>query len=493
MEVTATRRETPAMATTLLAMKRLFLMFGIIGTAVAGGFAVSRLDASRDALIVATVGAVLLAPIAIRVAQRRFDPLEPIVMFSVAFGAMFVVRPFAMLVEGDFVYGQSMRAIAVRETFAEMMTLAAVGAVAFIVAYGLPIGPRIAAGMKVPAASFHTDRVVVGALATAGAGIALTMLFLVSAGEGLGLIVAGRSAALTDAYRSSTAYLSTGPYLLAPSALILFAVGQARARKGLIALSVAITLILLWLTVPTGSRMLLLPFFGGALVYHYVSRKTRPRIVTLGVIILVSLFISTVLHDARIAGDGRSGGFRETASSTLHHPEQMAEPLTGGSDAAMAPLLAVALKVVPEELGFMHGGATAGDFVTRPIPRELWDKKPLSPREAIISRLWPTEYFHRATNPEFSVLLYFYLDFALLGVVVGMALYGVMARLIYEYFRLHGDSLTARLLFSISVPFIAIALRDSPVDTFVRAVFIVAPVLLVFRFAAKRSPRMRQA
>lgn len=488
MEITAGGGASRVAPWLLAGMPRAFIAAGSIATAVAAGFAVSRMDASRDALVLAAIGAVLLAPIAIRVGQRRFDPFEPIVIFAVAFGVMFLIRPVAMLVDENFLYERSSLTITVRDTFAEMTLLAAAGAAAFVGAYALPLGRRIAAGAKVPSTSFYSGRVVGGALATAGVGIALTALFLVGAGESLDVILAGRSARLTQAYRSSSAYLAHGPYLLVPSALILFMVGRAYARKGLLALAGMITLILLLLSVPTGSRMLLLPFVGGVLVYHYVSRNRRPRIVTLVTLVFVGFFVSTLLVNAR-TGDNGNGRFRETASSTLQHPERMLEPLTSDSDAEMAPALAAALKVVPEELGFMRGGATVGDFFTRPVPRGLWSEKPLSPRETIISRLWPNEYLHGVANPEFSVLLYFYLDFAILGVIVGMAAYGVIARTLYEYFRAHGDNVVVRLLFSFSVPFVVIALRDSPVDTFVRAVFIFLPVLLVFRFAASRRPR----
>jgi hypothetical protein len=490
MEISGVAQGVHATRSSRADMKRALAVVASVATAVAGGFAVSHLNASRDALVLAAIGALLLMPIAIRLFQRRFDPFEPIVVFAAAFGAMFLVRPVAMLVGDNFLYERWSLTIAVRDTFFEMMLLAAAAAAAFVAAYALPLGRTIATAARPPSMSFHSGRVVGGALATAAAGIALTTLFLVGAGEGLELIRAGRSARLTDAYRSSSSYLAHGPYLLVPSALILFAVGRAYARKGLVILAGVITLILLYLSVPTGSRMLLLPFAGGALVYHYVSRNSRPGIVTLAALVLVSLFVSSLLVNTRLAGDGRSGGFRDTASSTVRHPERMLAPLTRDSDAEMAPALAAALKLVPEEIGFMRGGAILGDFFTRPIPRGLWSEKPLPPRETIISRVWPDEYLHGVANPEFSVLLYFYLDFAVLGVIVGMAAYGVIARTLYEYFRAHDDNLVVRLVFSFSVPFVAIALRDSPVDTFVRAVFIFLPVLLVFRFASNRSPRI---
>lgn len=481
MKVSLAVRAAPPLAE----VKGAAIIGGIVAMAAASGFAVTRVTASRDVLVLVAIGAILLSPIAFRLVQGRFDPFEPIVTFAVAFGVMFVIRPMAMLAEGNFVYS----GFPVRDTFSEMTVLAAAGAAAFIGAYALPLGRRIAADRNVPRSSFHSDRILVGALCTAALGVVLIGLFLARAGISLDLILAGRSARLTDAYRSSSAYLAQGPYLLASSALMLFVAGRAYARKGFMMLAAIIAIIVLFLSVPTGSRMLLLPFIGGALVYRYVSKNARPRIVTAIGLVAVSLFVSTVLHNARLAGDGPRGGLRASASSTLRHPEQVFNPLTTGLDAAMAPGLATALRVVPEDLEFMRGRASVGDLVTRPIPRQLWSEKPLAPRETIILRLWPEEYVHRVANPEFSVLLYFYLDFAIFGVIVGMAAYGVIARSVYEYFRAHDDNLVVRLVYSVSVPFVVIALRDSPVDTFARGVFILLPILLVFRFAAERTPR----
>jgi hypothetical protein len=489
MEISAPAREARTPGSVLPGLQQASVVAGIVAVAVAAGFAVSLLNVSRDGLVLAAMGATLLAPIVIRVLQRRFDPFEPIVIFAVAFGAMFLVRPLAMLAQGNFVYERSSQTISVSDTFSEMLVLAAAGAAAFVGAYALPLGKRLGSSLQAPGISFHSSRVLAGSLVAAGAGLVLTGLFLAAEGVTLDLIFAGRSLRLTEAYRSSSAYLAHGPYLLAPSALMLFVVGRAHSRKGFVLLAGIIAVILLALSVPTGSRMLLLPFVGAAVVYHYVAGKTRPGILTLVALLLVSCFVSKLLLDARAEG-GSAGG---TAVSTLRNPEQMLDPLTSDADAEMAPALAAALRVIPQDVDFMRGGATAGDFLRRPIPRELWRDKPLSPRETLIARLWPSEYLHGVANPEFSVLLYFYLDFALLGVIVGMALYGIIARFIYEHFRRNADSLVVRLVFSFSVPFVAIALRDSPVDTFVRAAFIFLPVLLVFRFAARPSPEAASA
>jgi len=157
----------------------------------------------------------------------------------------------------------------------------------------------------------------------------------------------------------------------------------------------------------------------------------------------------------------------------------------------MAPALATALKVVPGERGWTLGSTIFADLLTRPIPRSLWPDKPLSPREEIIRQLWPWEHRLAIANPEFSVLLYPYMDFGLIGVFVWMALYGFFFRAIFERFRRSGASLNAQILFAMVLPVMPMALRDGPTDVFQRLVFGVIPAIIVTKLATRRiaAPR----
>ena len=224
------------------------------------------------------------------------------------------------------------------------------------------------------------------------------------------------------------------------------------------------------------------PFSGARWSTRDTIRNTRPRLASILMLIGAAMFASSVLLATRDVG--QRGSIPEAAGATLRNPASILEPVTRGADAEMAPALAAVLQVIPDEVGYMEGGGTVGDLLTRPIPRQLWSAKPLSPRETVISHVWPREYRAGVANPEFSVLLYFYLDFALPGVIVGMACFGIMARVIYEYHRAHPRNSAVSLIYSLCLPIIVFGLRDSPVDTFVRAVFLVAPVIVILRYAS---------
>jgi hypothetical protein len=80
--------------------------------------------------------------------------------------------------------------------------------------------------------------------------------------------------------------------------------------------------------------------------------------------------------------------------------------------------------------------------------------------------------------------------------------YGVAARWLYEYFLRHREHLYVQVFYALALWFVVIGLRDSPVDTLMRAAFIVVPLWVLFRLARSSaraqgaetmSPRPRAA
>ena len=98
--------------------------------------------------LLSALGGVLVAPIGLRLLRRRFDPFEPIVLFGIAYGVMFVVRPAAMIATHHLAYNGPRTSTDVSATFTKMLVLALIGAVAFVAAYEAPLGGRLASGWR---------------------------------------------------------------------------------------------------------------------------------------------------------------------------------------------------------------------------------------------------------------------------------------------------------------------------------------------------------
>src|SRR5439155_24230026 len=104
---------------------------------------------------------------------RRFDPFEPIYLFAIASGVIFVVRPTAMLVDGDLTYFN----LDISPPLPRALLLALIGAVAFLTAYEARAGGLIARRLPPPRSIEARHGLISAAVMTALAFLALLGLF----------------------------------------------------------------------------------------------------------------------------------------------------------------------------------------------------------------------------------------------------------------------------------------------------------------------------
>lgn len=441
-------------------------------------------DFALRVALIAAIGVVLLVPVAWRLAHKRLDPFEPLMLFLIAYGVMFVVRPAAMIAKDDLAYHGPRRAINVSATFTEMLLLALVGAVFFVVGYELPFGRRLAQRLRA-FDELDERRLVVSASVVAAIGIASFLLFLASASgiSTLKLIFQGRSPELATAVTGASFYLWFSFFLLVPATLILFALSLHRRSKALFVGSMTLAALILLRTIPLGARITLLPLIGGLLVLIYLRRSRRPSALALLLIAGVAVVGSTFVSDLRGRETRGESVYQSLVRAT--RPSRLQTVLVSGPDSDMAPALAAALAVIPEQLHYTYGRTIFGDLLIRPIPRALWKGKPVPPRDKLLTRLWAVESRSDTPQSAFSTLLYFYWDFSVAGVAAGMLLLGIGARLLFAYFLRQPSSLAVQVLYALALWFVVIGLRDGPVDTFIRAMFVVFPAWVVFRIAAR--------
>jgi hypothetical protein len=268
---------------------------------------------------------------------------------------------------------------------------------------------------------------------------------------------------------------------------VLFAVGVRRRSAAVLALAGLVSIILVLRAVPTGTRIMLLPFFGSMFVFYYLWKSSRPRLVFVALLVLVALVGSTALRDIRMR-ETRGETIAESFTNVVTQPGWIYDPILSGSDTEMAPALAAALRFIPDDLSYAYGGTILVDLVTRPVPRALWADKPLPPREKLLSTMLPADYNDGSLNAEFSVLLYFYWDLGLVGVVVGLMALGIGCRVLYDHLSRNEGSLSTQITYALSIWLLPIALRDSPIDTLFKAAVIVLPAWLILWLSTDRSP-----
>lgn len=435
------------------------------------------------AILSGGVAIALALPLAQRVLVRRFDIFEPIVVFAFAFAVMFVVRPLSMLINNDMVYF----GVDVRRTLPLAVLLALAGAVAFVVAYELPWGRALAVRIPRPRGELDETRMAAAALFVGILGL-LALFIVLPTSRGLSALdplVNGRGAELGRVLTNTSTYLWYGSLLLIPASLAFFALALRRRRSGFVAAAAIFGSVALLRTIPTGNRLALLVYVGGAVVFVYLRRARRPGLATLAagvVVALVGSYFFLTLRDP----DSRAHALR-TVERVTSNPTRLFRPIVRGADAEMAPALAGALTVIPERLDYRFGGATLGDLVIRPIPRQLWPGKPYPPGHEVVTTVWPDAAMY-GFDPAFTPLLFFFWDFGVPGVLIGMATFGLVARLAYERMLQDSDRMDTQLLFAAFLWFMVIASRNDPADTVVQAAFLLVPLAAILAAARRRAP-----
>jgi len=227
--------------------------------------------------------------------------------------------------------------------------------------------------------------------------------------------------------------------------------------------------------------MILLVLVGSLVLVAYLRRQRRPSPFGVIVGLAIALLASWVVLSLRY-GDTRDG-----LTSTLSRlsPTRVVAPVVKGADAEMAPALAGALTAVPDELPYRLGGATIGDLLTRPIRRRLWDGKPETPAHRVVAVVWPEARERGKFDPALTPLFFFFWDFSLPGVIVGMAVYGGAARALYDFLHRWRSRVVAQLLFAMGLTFLVVAVRFDPVLVIVHSIVLFAPVIAIFGFAKR--------
>jgi hypothetical protein len=458
-----------------------YLVPAAVVGAISVGFGVTVAWASPSlaAMKVFAIAAVLIVPLVNRIRRGVFDPFEPLFLFALAYGTMFVIRPALTLASNDPGYALPYRTIDLSSTFDEMLVIALVGAIAFVAGYSSSIGASLGRRLTIPRRPINAQLATVLAAGVAAVALLSFAVFVLRAG-GWDLILAGRSEALTQSMHLVSKYLLYGQLMLIPSCLVLLALGR-RSRLvragGVATLCIAVVLAL-----PIGNRAILLSLAIAIGVYFYISRGKRPGAQFLCVAGVVALATSAVTLDTRIATEREANGVHSAVSGIVENPERVVEPISKGDDAAMAPLFAAALTVIPEEMHHTYGRALFGDLLVRPIPRQWWSAKPEPPSVRVTDRLFPTMPW---VNPEYSVLLVPYLDFGLAGVIALMVALGVGLRTVYAYFMHNASDVGAQLTFAATLSIVVSVARDSPVDSFTRAALVIGPLWLILRLARR--------
>jgi hypothetical protein len=447
--------------------------------------------------LIIAMGIICAFPPVLRAAQGKWDPFEPIQLFTLAMAVIFVGRPLAELAYHINTYFNYL----VRPGFDPAMLIGIVGTLAVYVGYFSRIGDRIAKRIKPLPHTWDRKRSVRFAIGTLILCALLTAGFAATIG-GFGALVnlyRGRNGAqgfLT--VQAGNAYFAQGPYLTIPVSFILLAAWGRQRSIGvglLLILSIGTALLI---TVPGGDRTFILQLLLPLIVMWYLRRRRRPPVLGIIAVILLSVLGANVLLLVRNVQTRSQHPLVPTVVHAITHPAEQVKTFMTGADPSEFTVLEVEADRLNSGAMKFHPGATIGSIAVGPIPRRLIGTKPMSGLEHVTFDLFPSTRVTKASfGPSFLGDLYD--DDGYLTVVFFSILIGGAMRFLWEYLRRNPDSAGMQMLFAAIMPMIVVLVRNSLPDVLARSIFMTFPVIIclivcsrppkrLFGLAGKRAP-----
>jgi hypothetical protein len=458
----------PSFRTTLLAP--LCVVFLSLSTASV----IATIGVQIDIALIIAIILSLASAMLLRLCQRSFDPFEPLFLFVLAWGVMFVARPIAMLLTDNFDF----QTYDIRSGFTPMLALGLVGGLGFLGGYSL-VGRSLARRFPPLPAKWHADTAVTYSIVIAAIGLALFAIFIIQSGglSALRSLLQGRQPEQARFFSQSSGYFYQGIFLAVPAGLLTMASGHSRHRPVFVLAGLIILAFVVVRSWSLGTRSWLVPIFGSLFILWYLRRGQRPALHTLLTVIVIGfVFGISFVGSMRVFSTRQAEGTSQLLLQSVTEPQEAWDTFLGGGDTEMASLLALEVQQVPSQIPFQHGAAT-GEILIHPIPRMLWNDKP-RPGDEILARTLFVERGINLAPRQFSPIGNFYLDFGFIGAALGMIVLGAVAHTHYEYFRLNSANPAVQVVYAATLPFWIVLLRGSVTDTAGRLLFVLPPLLL---------------
>lgn len=439
--------------------------------------------------LLAALAAVIVSPVAVRIAQRRFDLFEPIVPLSAGLLVLFVARPAAQLAYGDLYYqGRS-----IELHFDETLLLVLIGVIALYAGYAVDAGRSLARRIRTTKVTWDHDRAVRIGFVLVALGLALFAVFLSGSGgvDALRRLLAGRSSGDGALYAGHSAYLYYGPFLAIPAALIFLDAAAVRRRSGLYVAALLAAGVVAVITAPRGDRIWLLSSLGSVALVPYLRTGRRPRPWSVAGVIAVAFFIGVAFLGQIRTPEQRTASPTAVLERTVKEPGEVTREFMLGPDTEMFPVLALLVAEVPDKKPYSHG-ITVGSLVAHPVPRRIWPAKPHSADREINEVLFPARAARSRAGAAPSMFGGFYYDWGLAAVLLGAFVVGVLWRWLFEVFRRLSHEPGVRLLYAAALPLTIVLLRGNPTDTAARAAYVVGPVVAVMWYLSRRAGAARR-
>jgi hypothetical protein len=431
----------------------------------------------QSVALICLIGLLLAAPVCYWLLTGSFDVLHPLAWAIVALAMMFLIRPAAHIYYDQFTHREQFD---ISSTFDRALIGAVVGIAGMYAGYALPLGRGIARRVAALPDDTHDESVTAWAVILAVLGVLGYALYARSAGISPLSIISGG----IQGGGQSSAYLYMAPFVIIPASLLLMRTGLRTRLRVLVPVAVLVLVVEAYSLAPAGQRLWLLLLTASFATYPMLRSGWRPPLLALPVLAVVAFFGVVAMRDLSFNQGSRP--LVESFKQSWSEPEKAWKELITGPDTEMFSGLAVGMQAVPSQVPFDRGSAVL-TLISHPIPRSLWPSKPHPTDETLDAMLLPGVALGDASMAH-SVMGSFYYDSGYPGIFLGMLAIGVGIRWLWEYRKQNDGNDTVALFYATCLPIVIVLLRGNLPDTFARALFTSAPIILVALLARRRLP-----
>jgi hypothetical protein len=450
--------------------------------AAAAGWGAGRLhgaDMGTEIVLALVVGILALAPLGLRVLQGRFDVFEPLTLICAVFCLYYSVGPLVHILTYDFEFvGRSFQSL-----YAYGLVFVMIPITATWVGYSLPAG-RVLGRWAMPPLRLEEPGLRV--LRRWGWGLAV----FASLGLLLWLAVGGISptrlllpGVLSEAPQGGAEapgedipYLFQSVEWFIPAFLLLRAAGGLKRRWMRWAFWTLTAII--YLSLAFRYRLVLLLVATLTLAFLRKGKRPPMSLLALGAVLLFAFAGWVSIMRRYFASYGMDESLDMSLGAVLK---------SGLADTRIFDTFMAVLYAVPRFKDHVYADPFTYIFIL-PIPRALWPEKPnpewLYDVGAAVGT--PISGSAGVAVPNFGE---FYMAFGVPGVVLGMLVFGILARTLWEWFRADPDDPARRAIFALAnIWLLQVLIRGYLAQIVKEWCYFILPALLAM-LAARRAQR----
>lgn len=390
-----------------------------------------------------------------------FKPVYPMVGF---YFLLFVVKPSVLILNAN--------PIAQTGAFSLALIYGFIGIVAFYIGYYAKIGTILA--RYIPSFKLHWSKKRLLVIIIVFTIISTGFLFYLSYGiiQKDVLFILMHSLQIQNQYlKVGGSYIQLGMSLFVVAFWMLYAYSISSKRVSKVVLitfffgAILISLMsgLRWSVV----TLLVVPII---LRHYYLQKKVKVRHLILGIPML--FFLLTLLNLFR-----NYGKFGFSMRYFLYIPAVILS--------ALKPFynFATLIHAIPEKISFQYGLYYIYILIT-PIPRAIWSQKPITSVNIVLTKavygVGPSTITETFTMPGS-----FYFEFHILGIIIGMFIWGVLWKLLYSYLLLHKSNIGVVLIYAVLLLLGINCIRVSFVSFITSGLISVLPIILSILYVTK--------